>query len=62
MDIKTFSELLGHHSPAVTLRICVRTDMELKRNALNMITKKLSKTALDKILKYTPNYSLDACF
>lgn len=41
MDIKTLSELLGHSSPAVTLKIYVHTDMELKRNALNMVAKKI---------------------
>lgn len=41
MDIKTLSELLGHSSPAVTLKIYVHTDMELKRNAINMVAKKI---------------------
>ena len=40
MDIKTLSELLGHSSPAITLKIYVHTDLDTKRNALNKITKK----------------------
>lgn len=43
MDIKTLSELLGHSSPAVTLKIYVHTDLDTKRNALNLITKKISQ-------------------
>lgn len=41
MDIKTLSELLGHSSPAVTLKIYVHTDMETKRFALSKIAKKI---------------------
>ena len=41
MDIKTLSELLGHSSPAITLKIYVHTDLDTKRNALNQITKKI---------------------
>lgn len=41
MDIKTLSELLGHSSPAVTLKIYVHTDIETKRFALSKIAKKI---------------------
>lgn len=41
MDIKTLSELLGHSSPAITLKIYVHTDIDTKRNALNLISKKI---------------------
>lgn len=44
MDIKTLSELLGHSSPSVTLKIYVHTDMELKRNAINMVAKKIRQS------------------
>ena len=41
MDIKTLSELLGHSSPAITLKIYVHTDIDTKRNALTLIAKKI---------------------
>ncbi len=41
MDIKTLSELLGHSSPAITLKIYVHTDIETKRFALSKIAKKI---------------------
>lgn len=44
MDIKTLSELLGHSSPAITLKIYVHTDIEHKRKALNMVAKKTRQT------------------
>ena len=39
-EIPLTSELLGHSSPAITLKIYVHTDLDTKRNALNKITKK----------------------
>ena len=43
MDIKTLSELLGHSSVEVTLKIYVHTDIDTKRNALSLISKKIRK-------------------
>lgn len=44
MDIKTLSEILGHASPTITLKIYVHTNMETKRQAMEMVNKKLGKT------------------
>lgn len=42
MDFKTLSELLGHSNPNITLSVYVHTDLETKRNALEMVTKKIA--------------------
>lgn len=47
VDIKTLSEIMGHSSPTVTLSIYVHTDYNLKKNALNKITKKFSYLETD---------------
>ena len=41
MDIKTLSELLGHSSPSITLKVYVHTDIDIKRQALNKVNKKI---------------------
>lgn len=43
MDVKTLSEILGHSSPAITLKIYVHTDLDAKRYAMEMITKKIKR-------------------
>lgn len=48
MDIKTLSELLGHSSPSVTLKIYVHTDLNIKRKALDLVTKKIRQSLPNK--------------
>lgn len=42
IDIKTISELMGHANPTITLNRYVHTSDESKRNALNIITKRVA--------------------
>lgn len=42
VDIKTLSELLGHTNPTITLNRYVHSNMNLKRVALNKISKQLN--------------------
>lgn len=42
VDIKTLSELLGHTNPTITLNRYVHSNIDLKRVALNKISKQLS--------------------
>ena len=41
VDIKTLSELLGHTNPTITLNRYVHYNMDLKRNAINKLTKSI---------------------
>lgn len=41
MDIKTLSELLGHSTPAITLKVYVHTNIDIKKEALNKVNKKI---------------------
>lgn len=43
MDIKTLSEILGHSSPTTTLKVYVHTDLETKKNAMELVNKRLAK-------------------
>lgn len=45
VDIKTISELLGHSSPTITLNRYVHTNLQNKRKAMEILTKKSAKTA-----------------
>ena len=45
VDIKTISELLGHSSPTITLNRYVHTNIQNKRKAMEILTKKSAKTA-----------------
>ena len=40
IDIKTISELLGHSSPTITLNRYVHTNLQNKRKAIEIFTKK----------------------
>lgn len=43
VDIKTISELLGHSSPTITLNRYVHTNIQNKRKAIEILTKKSAK-------------------
>lgn len=43
VDIKTISELLGHSSPTITLNRYVHTNLQNKRKAMEILTKKISQ-------------------
>lgn len=43
VDIKTISELLGHSSPTITLNRYVHTNIQNKRKAMEILTKKSAK-------------------
>lgn len=43
VDIKTISELLGHSSPTITLNRYVHTNLQNKRKAMEILTKKVSQ-------------------
>ena len=45
VDIKTISELLGHSSPTITLNRYVHTNLQNKRKAMEILTKKSAKLA-----------------
>ena len=45
VDIKTISELLGHSSPTITLNRYIHTNLQKKRKAMEILTKKSAKTA-----------------
>ena len=45
VDIKTISELMGHSSPTITLNRYVHTNIQNKRKAMEILTKKSAKTA-----------------
>ncbi len=45
VDIKTISELLGHSSPTITLNRYVHTNLQNKRKAMEIFTKKSAKLA-----------------
>ena len=45
VDIKTISELLGHSSPTITLNRYVHTNLQNKRKAVEILTKKSAKLA-----------------
>ena len=45
VDIKSISELLGHSSPTITLNRYVHTNLQNKRKAMEILTKKSAKTA-----------------
>ena len=41
MDIKTLSELLGHSNPSITLKTYVHSNLDMKREALLKVNKKI---------------------
>lgn len=45
VDTKTISELLGHSSPTITLNRYVHTNLQNKRKAMEILTKKSAKQA-----------------
>lgn len=45
VDIKTISELLGHSSPTITLNRYVHTNLQNKRKAMEILTKKSAQLA-----------------
>ena len=45
VDIKTISELLGHSSPTITLNRYVHTNLQNKRKAVEILTKKSAQLA-----------------
>lgn len=46
VDIKTLSELLGHSSPTVTLNRYVHSNLELKKMAMNKLSKKFNSVLI----------------
>lgn len=42
VDIKTLSELLGHANPTITLNTYVHSNMELKKEAMNKLARKVN--------------------